>query len=356
MGIISSKPKDIGLLAPSMEGNLKEVKRLVGILIAEKGNVQERINSVDAAGNAAIHGAVFSGHLDVLSFLVEQCEADITIKNGLGCSPLWIAAGYDRLDCLEYLVEKLHESNQLESQLLEVGANTSGDTPFLAAASRGNVKACEGLLKCVEKFGKAEDDDECLLIKANILRTSNNAGDTPLKVAVASSQGEDMIKYLLQVDDTLGECSKPSDNEHSSDYTTTKYVNRKNKIGLSPLIVACERNLPSVAELLLEHGADITILDEKGRNPLAIAAFCGCNDTVEFLLKQDQAKTYLLNQKDLNGSTPAWLAARTGNLSILELLMDAGSDATITDNEGLSPQDVAIKYKKEKVIEYFSQK
>merc|ERR1719276_490457 len=95
-------------------------------------------------------------------------------------------------------------------------------------------------------------------------------------------------------------------------------VDRKNALGLSPLIIACERNLPNVAELLLLHGADARTSDPKGRNVLSIAAFCGCNDTLRFLLDRSTIITSdLINERDADGRTPLWLAARTGNLSIL---------------------------------------
>ena len=63
------------LLAPSMEGNLDEVKRLVGKQIAttvtKSGHdtdallLKACVNLTDDAGNCAMHGAVFSGHLDI---------------------------------------------------------------------------------------------------------------------------------------------------------------------------------------------------------------------------------------------------------------------------------------------------
>jgi hypothetical protein len=62
---------DATLLSPSMEGNIDEVKRLVGEFIAECKNKNDAdalknfVDRKDPAGNAAIHGAVFSGHLEV---------------------------------------------------------------------------------------------------------------------------------------------------------------------------------------------------------------------------------------------------------------------------------------------------
>ena len=98
----------------------------------------------------------------------------------------------------------------------------------------------------------------------------------------------------------------------------------------------------------------------KGRSPLAVAAFCGCNDVVGFLLRRGIAldsssnSSLNLNEVDNNECTPLWLAARTGNLSMVKLLVDAGADASMKNIDGMTPLDVAIKFKKEKVVEFLS--
>ena len=269
-----------------------------------------------------------------MKFLAESCGADLTIKNGMGCSPLWIAAGYNRIDCLEYLVESL--SKRGDDALLD--ANDTGDSAFLAAASKGYVDICKYLLTTSNK-------DET---KAKLLRTVNKSGDSPLKVAVAGGHDVEILKVLLEADASLA----------SDNYEEKKCINKKNKFGLSPLIIACERNLPSVVDLLIKFDADVNIRDSKGRHALAVAAFCGCDDVVRFLLqqmKESPAIALLLNEKDESGCTPLWLAARTGNLKMVELLIEAGADKTLSDNEGLTPHAVASKFNKEKVEQYLQQ-
>ena len=319
---------------------------------------------------------------------------DLTIKNGLGCSPLWIAAGYDRIECLQYLIHQLQvcssmsNIDQLNDAILE--PNSTGDTPFMAAVSKGHFGVCKVLLKAAHYDEKNESSssnsynyDETFLaasiimdMKCKLLRTANNSGDTPLKVAVATGQSEELISLLLHEDELVDEWMTTKHAAATTTATTTtansddiqsKCINRKNEAGLSPLIVACERNLPSIVELLLKHDADISIQDGKGRNPLAVAAFCGCDDVVDFLLNKAKNNnddddnvtaitTCLLNGTDDNGCTPLWLAARTGNSSMVKVLMDAGADCTIVNNDNMTPYNVAVKFKKDKVVEWFEER
>jgi len=380
--ILGHSTEDATLLPPAMQGDIAEVKRLVGTYIADHENTHRDfenrslssfVNRTDEAGNAAIHGAVFGGHMEVLKFLVETCGSSLVIKNGLGCSPIWIAAGYEKLDCLEYLVDKVSQildnsqnndtaTNKTVLQRALLDANTSGDTPLLAAASRGNG-ACKALLDAVDKYFSGNGDGGILgwEIKRKMLRTANNGGDTPLGVAVAGGHDSRLLTSFLELDDEITKkCSDSvgnNDAEPENDSMTIKSVNRKNGKGLTPLIVACERNLPKVAEILLQHGANIRDKDSNGRHPLSVAAFCGCNDVVEFLLqhiKKSPVTSTLLNETDENGCTPVWLAARTGNVSMTKLLVEAGADLTIKDKDGMTPHDVAVKFKKKPLESYFA--
>lgn len=343
------------LLAASMEGNLDQVKSLLGKVIADSDNqssLASCVNKTDPSGNAAIHGAVFGGHLEVLDFLCSSCGADLLLKNSLGCSPLWIAAGYDKINCLEFLAEQLDAAGKWEEALMD--ANTSGDTPFLAASSKGNIQAAKCLLSLVEKYSTKDDatDDSSSSssweLKRKMIRTANNGGDTPLKVVVGEGHVH-LVSFLLQVDVEISE--KIENNESQS----MRCINTKNNAGLTPLIVACERNNVEIVSILMDYGADVTTCDAKARNVLSVASFCGCKDVVKYLLSNPTTAA-LINEVDENGCTPLWLAARTGDLAMLKLLLDAGADATINNNEGLSPEEVAVKFKKEKVIHYFADK
>jgi ankyrin repeat protein len=123
-------------------------------------------------------------------------------------------------------------------------------------------------------------------------------------------------------------------------------LNVPNEKGLTPLLVACERDDVDLCKKLLEKGASLDVQDSNGASPLAVAAFCGnVNVLKEVLLDKKE----LLERLNTNGCTPLWLAARAGREEVATLLLDSGADHSKANNDGLTPMGVAIKYKWEKV-------
>jgi ankyrin repeat protein len=267
--------------------------------------------------------------LDVLQYLVEDCGASLTLSNTLGCFPLWLAAGYDRVGVLAYILEKTADVQQALLQ-----TNSSGDTPLIAAASRGNFEACKLLLQAA-----ASSDAAAAVDVEELMMTGNRNGDTALKVAISiASQEKDttaLIDLLLA-------------------HATEGVVNKPNHGGLTPLLVACERDDAKLFQKLVDRKANVTVQDVAGASPLAVAAFCGSKEVLAVLLLNITADR--LDQPNTNGCTPLWLAARSGRPDVVEMLLQAGADPTAANKEGLSPLDVAVKYKREPILTLFTKK
>lgn len=360
----SKSAKHSSLVEPAISGNDELIKSLIGRHIASYINsevcnskfdpqLQSYVNATDGEGNTPLIGAVYGGHLEIVSFLIEKCGADITKKNDVGCSPIWVAAGYSKLAVLEYLIDSLfmEDSNARNICRILSEKNNSGDSPFLAAVSKGYIDILKILFNSIDKLNN-EHSDIVNGYKWTLLCEKNKASDTPLSVAVGAGCdcNIELLKFLLDQEET---CIAAIEKNDKKNLIIDRPLNAKNSKGLTPTLVACERNNVEVLEELHKRGPIFTE-DSNGRSPLAIASFCGCVEVTQYLLSIEAGKE-MLDHKDNNGCTAVWLAARTGNLIILKLLIEAGADLSLDGIDGLSVMDAAKKYKKDGIVDYLVQ-
>jgi ankyrin repeat protein len=318
----------VSLLDPALVGDLDKIK--TALLVASESSSTSSsssslagdhddnhlvalINHQDAQGNAAMHGAVFGGHLNVVKYLYEN-GASLELQNSLGCSQLWLAAGYNHEEVLDFLVQHLDKKALLT-------ANGTGDSPLLAAASKGHVDITKKLVE----YGKQQS-----VLKEMICAT-NNSQDSALSVAIGAGIGNDVFDLLCDKD----------------------ILNLANAKGLTPLLLASERDFPDVFTKLVDADADVHVKDANGDSVLAVAAFCGSSSVVRLLLANHK---HLMNvAASKSGCTPLWLSVRAGHLDCTRLLLVAGADRSIANSEGLTPMQAATKYKRDNMVELLSQ-
>lgn len=100
-----------------------------------------------------------------------------------------------------------------------------------------------------------------------------------------------------------------------------------------PLNLACEHGFVAIAELLLQHGANI-MADAEGLYPQHLVARSGQPPQLLLLLKEHGAN---LDQIDkLYAWTPLYHAANEGNVSCMRTLLEVGVETDILDEKGLS--------------------
>jgi len=382
--------------------------------------LSQKVDKQDKDGNTALHGAVFAGHLEMVKYLVTECGASLTLGNGLDCSPVWIAAGYGRLEILRYLMEcvmnndddtneddetKEEEENETKRmeddnnnndtqrilllQMLRTPNNT-GDTPLLAAVSKSHLDVSRLLLTRAHNTTSPSSSVSSMALE--MVTDVNQSGDTPLSVCVGMDHEGALLDLLLGWEKQFRipttpppPPSTPTPTPTTTTPPTLMPMNTKNKKGVTPLLVACERNSAAAVETLLRSGGiDLALhLDEKGRSILAVASFCGCDDVVKMILslmpntsdgggeeEKGAEESYvphtLLNQRDGQGCTPVWLASRTGNAKMVQILVEGGANLDMVDDVngdsgggggeesgGLTPEEVAVRFKKDKVCAYF---
>jgi len=109
--------------------------------------------------------------------------------------------------------------------------------------------------------------------------------------------------------------------------------------GATPLYVAVASGHKEVVELLLSNNADINAKTTRGLAPLHWAAAIGNKDMVELLLAH-QAD---VNIKNDNGETPLHLAAVFNYKEVVEILLAHGADINAKDKVGATPESRALQ-------------
>ena len=148
----------------------------------------------------------------------------------------------------------------------------------------------------------------------------------PLHIAVRDGNVEDVERLIKEgVDVNL---------VNSSDYT--------------PLFIAAINSHVDVARILLKHGADVRIKRDLGNTALRYTIGFASIDMTNLLLSYNEChfndvKEYYdyINNRDIYGSTALHAASQFSRIDHVGLLLDAGADKTIKNNNGRIPIDYA---------------
>ena len=110
-----------------------------------------------------------------------------------------------------------------------------------------------------------------------------------------------------------------------------------------PLQAAAAAGCPEVAQILLEHGADVDLPDNKGQIPLHLVSTSNVRNV--FGIRKHGHERFILaklllercgdvNKQDVKGETPLHLASYHGQLEVSQLLLDHGATANAENLQG----------------------
>ncbi len=117
----------------------------------------------------------------------------------------------------------------------------------------------------------------------------------------------------------------------------TDTINKPNKSGYTPLIIAGYRNQLDAVKALLDLGANVNAVSEDGT---VLTAACYKSNVA--LVKLLLAYKADVNIKNNGGTTPLMFAIMDENEEIVKLLIAAGADVTMKDNSNKSVQEYAV--------------
>uniref|UniRef100_A0A0A9WM61 Serine/threonine-protein phosphatase 6 regulatory ankyrin repeat subunit B n=1 Tax=Lygus hesperus TaxID=30085 RepID=A0A0A9WM61_LYGHE len=222
----------------------------------------------------ALHLAALNGHTEVVEALITN-GADVNARSSSGGTPLLFAVETNREDIVRTLLQSGADVNCIDADNF---------APIFHAASNGNVTIAKILL---EKG-------------ARVNLAFHPTGQTPLHYAVGWTDNAKLVELLL---------------------TYKALINAKDSQGVTPLHQAARCGHPASCAVLLNHGADTSIVDEYGRSSVFHAAEKGNLNILELLINARSN----MNTADLKGFTPLHLACTNGHTAAVELLVNSGA-------------------------------
>ena len=119
-------------------------------------------------------------------------------------------------------------------------------------------------------------------------------------------------------------------------------VNVQNKKGKTPLYLAVSRGYTEMVSLFLSAGAETDARDENGRTLLHLVVSLEHAEMVSLFLSAGAEE---IDARDENGRTPLHLAAsyETADREMVRLLLSAGANGGLADNDGTTPLDAAVE-------------
>jgi ankyrin repeat protein len=322
------------------------------------------VNARGGDGATALHWAAYRDQPELVELLIKS-NAAVNATNDLGVTPLWVAT--------------TSRGTATVAALLAAGAKPNlvpptGETPLMIAARTGNLEA----IKLLVAHG------------ADVNAKEAARGQTALMWAVSDHQPQ-AAKLLIEGGADPHARTAASKqfvqlccSEYNGDSRGTAWVEYG---GFTPLLFAAREGELDSAKYLLAAGANVNDVGADGSSALAVATFSGQRAVAQLLIEHGAdvnaadggyaplhaavaredltlAKALIAHGADLNvrltkatqarrthddfafdrkmiGATPFMLAAKDGEAEFMHAFAAAGADMSITRQDGSPPLVVA---------------
>ena len=290
--------------------------QIVELLVNEmSGDLDINLVNSQERNRTALMTAAHLGHFEMVEILLRHQSINVDLQDDNGMTALYLAAGEDHykiaqllldaeacIDVVDYHAGRsplrcAAERNHKETVglLLEYGADPAlkdreGGTPMLRAVNRGAESA-------LMEMRKHPIDMECM----------DDEGQSLLHGAARNGYHE-IARHLME--DHLPDGRSPN--------VKALGPNLRDNYDLTPLHDASQRGDLAVTAVLLEKGADASLVDKFGRTPFMVAWQYGHDNVMRMLTAagHGQPPSVVLDDQQL----PVWSMARRG---LTELVVEA---------------------------------
>ncbi|XP_043830917.1 ankyrin repeat domain-containing protein 55 isoform X2 [Dromiciops gliroides] len=234
---------------------------------------QHKGDSAEETDLTLVYQAAENGDVNTLTAMIREDPSILECCDSEGCTPLIHAVSGRQVDTVKLL--------------LKMGANINtqdscGRTSLSLATYEGWLEGCVSLLRNGAKQNIPDKN-----------------GRLPLHAATAEPDVK-LLTVLLQ-------------------QSNLNEINHQDNEGMTPLHWAAFHNRPQHAQILLEKGADPTLVDKDFRTALHWAAQSGNKILCCILLSHHEGQS-IINYDDENGKTCVHIAAAAGYSDIISEL------------------------------------
>lgn len=269
-------------------------------------------------GAAPLHYAAQNGSIEIAKVLLSH-GAHLNIQCAThGMTPLMVAVWHRHLPLVEYLLSL----PQINVEIIATVGIKARDIIGFGIKGKGTSFDQMEAQKLQQLFQAAKPLTHGNLIFDVILDQSLNEKNKiiKLKEILSTPQSATWINAILPI-------SNSGNDAHT------------------PLLIAARDGLAEVVQLLLEHGADQTLVDYYMRSlPIHKAAYGGHAAVLEALI-QDHRITQVLNaQGPFNGYTPLHDAIWHGHYEAAKVLLNAGAETDLRGYDGHTALELAQRF------------
>jgi len=324
----ATDPHGATALLRAVEGGISNRKCIESLL-----NRRASIDQRSEGGDTALGRAACVGTVEVCEALMEACcPSDETRANALAA-----ASVTGNATTCEYMLKMNAAPTASAGGKLPLNSWAKHGSQHLAEMllkRRADISACDDQgtpLTCAVQAGSASLV-QWLCSQGAEVNAATSAGRTPLIEAVEHPSEEtatSLVAALLELHANL----EPT----------------AGKAGTSPLVAAAGQGRAPLGRTLLTAGADLNAADLQGRRPLTSAALIGSGAFYQLLVE----KGVEVNARGTAGSTGPGtshkgvtalsIAAASGDIAAVRLLLQAKADLELVDERDCSPLLVAAR-------------
>lgn len=387
---VTALANDVSLIDAAREEDWAQVRILV-----DQG---APVDGMDLDANHALHWAVRADALETAQLLLDA-GADPSAANVHGVTPLYLATRNANPEMMEALIARGADPNQTDitgETILMIATETGDARTVRELLEHGaEVNATEPRYGLTALMWAARDGHpgvvEALIESGADVAARTRTGQTPaprlpcIDATGCGSHGLGIIRGGLpergKRDPIPGAITPLMYAAREGHLEAVRLlleagadVNAVDMNGIAPLLLAISNNRIDVARFLIERGADIQAVDWYGRTPVWAAVEMRDVDlhytTFEHMVDEDDRQEILtftrellergadpniriqevpplrswmyllggsLSWVDFTGQTPFLLAALSGDVETMRLLLEFGADPQISTFEGTTP-------------------